>query len=149
MTKTLLLAGAALALALSAPPASAQSQGQLEAQQAPVERATPLDTHGTGRAYSPAEKGVGEQHGGPPGDALARPAVPDEEAAMPPADGRAEFGDTTATSALPEEELMGHTDGRAAAEDGSGRIDPGGRTPIRRAGEDVERSWEDAEEQQQ
>ncbi|MGQ9368382.1 hypothetical protein [Azospirillum sp. ST 5-10] len=145
MTKTAILAGA-LVLTASVP-ALAQSQGQLEAQQAPVERAAPEDTHGNGRSYSPAEKGVGEQHATPPGDALARPAEPG--GTRPPS---ANDDDTAATSSKPAEDLLGGGRERPeSAQQGPGdgtanRVDPGGRTPIRRAGEDVEKSWSDAEE---
>ncbi len=144
MTK---LAALAAVLALAAPTAAlAQSQGQLETQKGPMERATPQDTDDPGRTYGRGEKGVGEQHGSPPGDRLARPADPSVPTRGDPAQPGVSRGDTAATSAKPAEVLT--DDGRKRPEtaerppsagqptlDRGHHVDPGGRTPAKRAGD--------------
>ncbi|MBP2313421.1 hypothetical protein [Azospirillum soli] len=139
------LAAIAAVLALaSAPVALAQSQGQLEVQQGQMPR-TPADaTHGTDRSYSGAEKGVGEQHGQPAGDRLARPADPSKPTQGDPTKPSTERGSTAATNAKPGEVLTDDSRTRPqSAErppsagqptlDRSHNVDPGGRTPIKRA----------------
>jgi len=135
---------AVLALA-GAPAALAQSQGQLEVQQGAMPR-TPADaTHDTKQnSYSGAEKGVGEQHGQPSGDRLAKPADLSKPTQGDPTKPTTERGSTAATNAKPGEALT--DDSRKRPEtaerppsagqptlDRSPNVDPGGRTPIKRA----------------
>ena len=142
MTKLAAIA-AVLALGL-APAALAQSQGQLEAQQAPVQRTAPDDTHGAGMdGYRGAEKGVGEQHGTPSGDRLAKPADPNYT--PPPGQtkrmGTSDSG-TASTNAKTQESLGEDRERPQTAEEPSNdpgendrllRVDPGDRTPVKRA----------------
>lgn len=139
------LAAFAAALAIGAAPAAlAQSQGQLETQQGPVERAAPEETKDPGRVYEQGEKGVGEQHGRPPGDRLARPSdlsKPTQGDATQPSTSR---GSTAATNAKPGEVLTDESRQRPQsaerppsagqpALDRKHHVDPGGRTPIKPA----------------
>lgn len=144
-TLALTASSAALTLA-TAPAALAQSQGQLETQKGPMQRATPQDTDDPGRNYEPGEKGVGEQHGQPPGNRLARPADPSKPTRGDPMQPNAQRGDTAATSAKPAETLTDQSrktpqtaeqppSANQPTLDRSPRVDPGGRTPVKRAGD--------------
>ena len=103
-----------------APAALAQSQGQLESQRAPAQRAAPEDTHKTQGQFGAPEKGVGEQHGGPPGDRLTRPADPNRTpppgAQTDPMRPSEQGGSTAATSAKPAETLTGARERPQSAE---------------------------------
>ena len=142
---TLALAAAPAALTLAASPAAlAQSQGQLETQKGPMQRATPKDTGDADRSYDAGEKGVGEQHGQPPGNRLARPADPSKPTRGDPTQPNVQRGDTAATSAKPAETLTDESrktpqtaeqppSANQPTLDRSPRVDPGGRTPAKRA----------------
>lgn len=156
MTKLAPLA-AALLLGLAAGPALAQ--GQPTNQQGNIQKAQPqprpqlpndqrpkAEEHdSSSRTIGRGDTSIGEQHGRPAGDALARPADPNTAA---PANGMtpgARRGDTAATSAKTGvgKGSMGEDKGadrrspataeRPVGPDESHRIDPGGRTPAKRA----------------
>jgi len=150
---------AALLLGIAAGPALAQQPGQ-QNQQGQTQKAQPqprpqlpndqrprAEEHdSTGRTLGRGDTtSIGEQHGRPAGDALARPADPN---APPPAGGMkptARKGDTAATSAktgvgagsMGEEQgtdtRRPSTAERPVGPDESHRVDPGGRTPAKRA----------------
>ena len=157
MTKLAPLA-AALLLGLAAGPGLAQQPGQSN-QQGQTQKAQPQprpqlpnDQRPRAEEHDSSSRtigrgdttSIGEQHGRPAGDALARPADPNTAA---PADGMkpsARKGDTAATSAKTGvgQGSMGEDQGanrrpstaeRPVGPDESHRVDPGGRTPAKRA----------------
>ncbi len=153
---------AALLLGMAAGPALAQQSGQPNQpnnQQGQIQKAQPqprpqlpndqrprAEEHdSSSRTIGRGDTSLGEQHGRPVGDALASPADPN---APPPADGMkpsARKGDTTATSAKTGvgQGSVGEDQGadrrrpataeRPVGPDESHRVDPGGRTPVKRA----------------
>ena len=155
MTKLAPLA-AALLLGMAAGPALAQQpaqqgqnqQGQTQKAQPqprpqlPHDQRPPAETHdSSNRTVGHGDSGLGEQHGSPQGDALARPAdpnVPTPPGGMAPS---AREGDTAATSAKAGLGILREDDDnrrpttaeRPVGPDESHRVDPGGRTPVKRA----------------
>lgn len=124
---------AALLLGLAAGAASAQqpqAQPQTQTQPQPQprhqlpndQRPSSADTDAVNRTIKPGDTSLGEQHGRPAGDALARPSDPSRPTQGEPMRPSAEKGDTTATSAK-----SGTTAGEAmpSGRSGAGRADPG------------------------
>jgi hypothetical protein len=149
---------AALLLGLAGPalaqqPGQSDQQGQTQKAQPQPRPQLPNDQRPKAEEHDSSSRtigrgdttSIGEQHGRPAGDALARPADPNTAA---PADGMkpaARKGDTTATSAKTGvgQGSMGEDQGanrrrpataeRPVGPDESHRVDPGGRTPVKRA----------------
>lgn len=137
---------AALILGAAAPALAQQPQPQPRPQ-LPNEQRPPAEAHdggaGTHNSIGRGDTSIGEQHGRPLGDALARPAAPSS-----PSDqdrSRLQQGDTAATSAKTNigPGSMGEDKGtqrqppstaeRPVGKDESHRVDPGGRTPPKTA----------------
>ncbi|WP_448190143.1 hypothetical protein [Azospirillum sp. sgz301742] len=132
---------AALLLGLAGPALAQQPQPRA---QLPNDQRPKAEEHesGSSSTIGRGESSIGEQHGRPAGDALARPADPNTAA---PANGMkpgARKGDSTATSAKTGvgQGSMGEDEGQnrrrpatADRSDPSHRADPGGRTPVKRA----------------